>query len=29
MPNWLWIILFVAGYVVLTQWLLPKLGVTT
>jgi hypothetical protein len=29
MPNWLWIILFVAGYVVLTQWLLPKLGVPT
>jgi hypothetical protein len=29
MPNWLWIILFVAAYVVLTQWLLPKLGVPT
>jgi len=29
MPNWLWIILFVAGYVVLTQWVLPKLGVPT
>lgn len=29
MPNWLWIVLFVAGYVVLTQWVLPKLGVPT
>jgi len=29
MPNWVWgIVLFVA-YVVLTQWLLPKLGVPT
>jgi Sec-independent protein translocase protein TatA len=29
MPNWAWIIVFVVGYVVLTQWLLPKLGVPT
>jgi len=29
MPNWLWITLFVAGYVVLTQWVLPKLEVPT
>ena len=29
MPSWLWIVLFVAGYLVLTQWVLPKLGVPT
>jgi len=29
MPNWAWIILFVVGYLALTQWLLPKLGVPT
>jgi hypothetical protein len=29
MPNWLWIVLFIAGYLVLTQWVLPKLGVPT
>ncbi len=29
MPQWVWVIVFVAGYVVLTQWLLPKLGVPT
>ena len=29
MPNWMWIVLFVAGYLVLTQWVLPKLGVPT
>ena len=29
MPNWLWLVLFVVGYVVLTQWVLPKLGVPT
>ena len=23
MPNWLWIVLFVVGYLVLTQWVLP------
>jgi hypothetical protein len=29
MPAWLWLVLFVAAYLVLTQWLLPKLGVPT
>lgn len=29
MPNWLWGVVFVVAYVVLTQWLLPKLGVPT
>ena len=29
MPDWAWIILFVVGYVALTQWVLPKLGVPT
>jgi hypothetical protein len=29
MPQWLWVVAFVIGYVVLTQWLLPKLGVPT
>jgi len=29
MPGWLSIVLLVAAYVVLTQWLLPKLGVPT
>ena len=29
MSDWLWMILLVAGYVVLTQWGLPKLGVPT
>ena len=29
MPNWLWIVFFVVGYLVLTQWVLPKLGVPT
>jgi hypothetical protein len=29
MPQWVWVIVFVAGYLVLTQWLLPKLGVPT
>src|SRR5271157_1604866 len=29
MQDWVWIILFVVGYVALTQWLLPKLGVST
>jgi len=29
MPQWLWVVIFVIGYVVLTQWLLPKLGVPT
>jgi len=29
MPDWVWFIAVVVGYVVLTQWLLPKLGVPT
>ena len=29
MPDWAWIIVLVVAYVVLTQWLLPKLGVPT
>ena len=29
MPAWFWLILFVAFYLLLTQWVLPKLGVPT
>ena len=29
MPNWVWGLAFLVAYVVLTQWLLPKLGVLT
>jgi len=29
MPNWLWGVAILVAYVVLTQWLLPKLGVPT
>jgi hypothetical protein len=29
MPDWAWMIVLVVGYVALTQWLLPKLGVPT
>jgi len=29
LPDWAWIVFFVVGYIVLTQWLLPKLGVQT
>lgn len=29
MPTWLLIVLLLAAYLVLTQWLLPKLGVPT
>ncbi len=29
MPNWVWGVAFFVAYVVLTQWLLPKLGVPT
>ena len=29
MPDWVWIIGFVVAYLVLTLWLLPKLGVPT
>lgn len=27
MPEWIWMVAVLIGYVVLTQWLLPKLGV--
>lgn len=29
MPDWLWMIVVLVGWVFLTQWLLPKLGVPT
>lgn len=29
MPSWLLIVLLLAAYLVVTQWLLPKLGVPT
>ncbi len=29
MPDWAWIVAFVVVYMILTQWLLPKLGVPT
>ena len=29
MPEWGWVIALVVGYFVLTQWLLPKLGIPT
>jgi hypothetical protein len=29
MPQWVWLVALLVGYVVLTQWLLPKLGVPT
>ncbi len=29
MPQWVWVIAVVVGWVVLTQWLLPKMGVPT
>jgi len=29
MPEWVWVIAFLVGYLLLTQWLLPKLGVPT
>ena len=29
MPRWVWVVGFIALYIVLTQWLLPKLGVPT
>lgn len=29
MPDWVWIAIFVVAYIVLTQWILPKLGVPT
>ena len=29
MPQWLWVVIFLLAYIVVTQWLLPKLGVPT
>jgi hypothetical protein len=29
MPQWVWVVGFIALYIALTQWLLPKLGVPT
>jgi hypothetical protein len=29
MPEWVWLIALLIGYLLLTQWLLPKLGVPT
>jgi len=29
MPNWAWGLIFLVAYVVLAQWVLPKLGVPT
>jgi hypothetical protein len=29
MPEWGWLVAVLVGYVILTQWLLPKLGVPT
>jgi len=29
MPNWIWGVVLLIAYIVLTQWLLPKLGVPT
>lgn len=29
MPQWVWLVAILVGYLVLTQWLLPKLGVPT
>jgi hypothetical protein len=29
MPEWVWLVAVLIGYVILTQWFLPKLGVPT
>lgn len=29
MPEWVWLVAVLVGYVILTQWVLPKLGVPT
>ena len=29
MPQWLWLVVVLVAYIVVTQWLLPKLGVPT
>ena len=29
MPEWVWLIAFLIGYGLFTQWILPKMGVPT
>ena len=29
MPEWVWLLALLIGYLAVTQWLLPKLGVPT
>jgi hypothetical protein len=29
MAEWLWPVLFIAAYIVLMRWVLPRLGVAT
>jgi hypothetical protein len=29
MPDWLWFIAFLAAYIALMRWVLPRLGVPT
>ena len=29
MLDWLWLIVFLAGYIVLMRWVLPRLGIPT
>ncbi len=29
MPEWMWFVVAIVAWVVLTQWVLPKLGVPT
>ena len=29
MPEWLWVVLFFAAYIVLMRWVLPRLGFPT
>ena len=29
MGDWIWLLVFVGCYLLLTQWLLPKLGINT
>ncbi len=29
MAEWLWIVLFIAAYIALMRWVLPRLGVPT
>lgn len=29
MPDWLWFVAFLAAYIVLMRWVLPRFGVRT